>query len=86
MRPAQLKSIFERPATSSAAGEENQNPQDTGAACDGGKGAGLTGADIGLAVAAAEETPGRQIVSSGMIWQVLHVASIGVMIDILFCS
>ena len=74
VRPAQLKSIFERPA-SAAAGEENHNPQDGAAccdaACDGSKGAGLTGADIGLASAGAEEAPGRQIVSNGMIWQVV---------------
>jgi hypothetical protein len=76
VRPAQLKSIFERPPTAAAAGEENQDPQAAGtlsdAACCESQGAGLTGEDVGLG---AEHAPARQIVSSGMIWQVIHEAS-----------
>ena len=72
VRPAQLKSIFERPPSAAAAGEENQDPQGGvglhDAACEGGKGSGLTGDDIG--VLGEQQAPARQIVSSGMIWQV----------------
>ena len=72
VRPAQLKSIFERPPSAAAAGEENQDPQGGvglhDAACEGGKGLGLTVDDIG--VQGEQQAPARQIVSSGMICQV----------------
>lgn len=86
VRPAQLKSIFERPPTAAAAGEENQDPQAAGtlsdAACCESQGGGLTGEDVGLG---AEHAPARQIVSSGMIWQVIHDACRDGCIMIAFC-
>jgi hypothetical protein len=74
VRPAQLKSIFERPPSAAAEGEENQDPQGRvgqhDAACEGGKGLGLTEEDIG--VLGEQQAPARQIISSGMIWQVTY--------------
>ncbi len=73
--PLQLKSIFERPPTAAAAGEENQNPHAAGAlsdaACCESQGGGLTSEDLELG---SEQAPTRQIVSGGMIWQVIHDA------------